>query len=356
MTFPLANIIQDTLQPLIDVFESVLVFFHDSLGLSWGWSIIALTVTVRTILIPLTYKQLKSTQSLQEHAPELKKLQERYKDDPEKRNQEMMKFYKENKVNPFGSCLPLLFQMPVFISLFYMLRTDLKEEICPGIKQYASTHGHDLSTYSCTQYGNTKPAPAGAPFDDGFFFIPDITAKATGAVLVALIVLYIGSQLASSMIMSVTADRNQRLLMMGLPFVFTIFIINFPAGLLLYWITTNMWTVGQATIVRRMRLRTIAEQKQKEDDAWEAAGSVGIRPSEREPEPQEKKTFLQSFGIDKESLSSAAAAREKKVQGKSSGGGSKPAAKSKPSSANGAPAGPPPKPPRQKKKRSGRRR
>ncbi len=353
MTFMLANIIQDTLQPLISVFQSVLVFFHDSLGLSWGWSIIALTVTVRTILIPLTYKQIKSTQSLQEHAPELKKLQERYKDDPEKRNQEMMKFYKENKVNPFGSCLPLVFQMPVFISLFYMLRTDLKEDICPGIKEYAATHGHDLSTYSCTQYANTKPTPASAPFDDGFFFIPDITAKATGAVLVALIVLYIGSQLASSMIMSVTADRNQRLLMMGLPFVFTIFIINFPAGLLLYWITTNLWTVGQATVVRRMRLRTIAEQKAKEDAEWEAAGAVGIRPSEREPEPQEKKTFLQSFGIDKEAFSSAAVAKDKK-----GGAAAKPAAKSKakPSSSNGAPAAPPPRPPRQKKKRSGRRR
>jgi YidC/Oxa1 family membrane protein insertase len=348
MTFPLANIIQDTLSPLISVFQSVLTFFHDSLGLSWGWSIIALTVTVRTILIPLTYKQLKSTQSLQEHAPELKKLQERYKDDPEKRNQEMMKFYKENKVNPFGSCLPLLFQMPVFISLFYMLRTDLKEEICPGIKGYASTHGHDLSTYSCTQFGNTKPTPAGAPFDDGFFFIPDITAKATGAVLVALIVLYIGSQLASSMIMSVTADRNQRMLMMGLPFVFTIFIINFPAGLLLYWITTNMWTVGQATIVRRMRLRTIAEQKAKEDAAWEEAGSIGIRPSEREPEPEVKKSFLESFGLDKGSITKAATDKQASKA-------TKPKPKGASATTNGLPAAPPPRPPRQKKKRSGRR-
>ena len=108
----------------------MLVFFHDSVGLSWGMSIIALTVAVRTVLLPLTIKQFKSMRGSSMLAPEMKALQEKYKDDKQRLQQEMMKFYQENKVNPFGSCLPLVLQMPVFIALFYMLREDLKIDIC----------------------------------------------------------------------------------------------------------------------------------------------------------------------------------------------------------------------------------
>ena len=106
-------------------------------------SIIALTVVVRAVLVPLTFKQFHSMQALQRFAPEIKALQEKYKDDRQRLNQEMMKFYQENKVNPFGSCLPLVLQMPVFISLFYMLRKDLKIDICPQIVQSRKVHGTD---------------------------------------------------------------------------------------------------------------------------------------------------------------------------------------------------------------------
>src|SRR6187551_495273 len=129
MPFVLANIFQ----PLIDFFESILKWLHDSVGFSWGLSIIALTIVVRAALIPLTLKQFKSMQALQKLSPEIKALQAKYKDDRQRLNQEMMKFYQENKVNPFGSCLPLVLQLPVFFSLFYMLRKDLKLDICPGI-------------------------------------------------------------------------------------------------------------------------------------------------------------------------------------------------------------------------------
>ena len=123
-------VIANIFQPLIDFFEWILLRFHDDLGLSWGWSIIALTVVVRAALLPLTFKQFKSMQSLAAHAPEMKKLQDRYKGDKERLNQEMMKFYRENKINPFASCLPLLAQLPVFLSLFYMLQDDLRFDIC----------------------------------------------------------------------------------------------------------------------------------------------------------------------------------------------------------------------------------
>jgi YidC/Oxa1 family membrane protein insertase len=240
-TLPIANIVQ----PLIDVFDSVLVFFHDKVGLGWGMSIIALTVCVRAVLIPLTLKQFRSMQSLQKLAPEIKQLQEKYKDDKQRLNQEMMKFYQENKVNPFGSCLPLVAQLPVFISLFYMLRKDLKIDICGPeavINAKAAELGKSLSSIGCDQ---VRPGSA------SFLFIDDLTVKATGATLAVLLVLYVGSQLLSSVLMSVTADRNQRFIMIALPFVFVPFIQSFPAGLLVYWITTNFWTVGQQYVIRR---------------------------------------------------------------------------------------------------------
>src|SRR5918992_3336437 len=123
---PLANIFQ----PLIDVFEPILVFFHDNVGLGWGWSIVALTVVVRALLLPLAIKQYRSMRALQEIAPELKKVQERHRDDKQRQQQEVMKFYQENKVNPFASCLPLIAQLPIFLALFYLLREDLREDIC----------------------------------------------------------------------------------------------------------------------------------------------------------------------------------------------------------------------------------
>ena len=225
MITPLANIFQ----PLIDALESVMLFFHDNIGFSWGLSIIALTIVVRAALIPLTWKQIKSMQAMQRVAPQIKELQAKYKDDKQRLQQETMKFYQENKINPLASCLPLVLQMPVFISLFYMLRKDLRHDICPDINPPTVSN----------------PKPCGSTEASQFFFIPDITDKATGGVLITLIVLYIGSQLLSSLFMSTTADRNQRLIMMGLPFFFVPFVIGFPAGLLVYWITTNFWTVGQ---------------------------------------------------------------------------------------------------------------
>src|SRR3954449_3457838 len=240
MHLPLAVIAP--LQWLITVFDAIMVFFHDHVISSWGLSIIFLTIVVRAALIPLTLKQYHSMQALQKLQPQIKELQAKYKGDKQRLNQEMMKFYQENKVNPLGSCLPLAAQLPVFIALFYMLRTDLKHDICPDIKQYANLHHTSVANTSCDQVD---------PGSAKFLFIPDLTHKATGAVLITLILLYVGSQLASSLLMTVTADANQRRLMLILPLIFVAFIINFPAGLIVYWITTNVWTMVQQLIVRK---------------------------------------------------------------------------------------------------------
>ena len=257
----------NVLQPLIDAAEAILKFFHETAGLSWGWSIVALTLAVRAALVPLTLKQFRSMQALQRLQPEMKKLQAKYKDDKQRLNQEMMKFYQENKVNPLGSCLPLLLQLPVFFALFYMLRTDLKLDICgKALRTYLQEH--PKATVAGTACDKVDPGSA------EFFFIPDLTSKATGAVLVTLIVLYVGSQLASTLLMSVTADKNQRRLFMILPVVFVPIVIGFPAGLIVYWITTNVWTIAQQYIVRR----TVGPLKPPEKPATEVDGTSGPDP------------------------------------------------------------------------------
>jgi len=214
------------LQPLIDVANEVLKFFHDNVGLSWGGAIIALTIVTRALLIPLTYKQLKGMRALQALQPQIKEIQAKYKNDRQRMQQEMMRFYQENKVNPFASCIPLLAQLPVFITLFYVLKNELPADIgCEA--------GH-----------------CGA--EASFLFINDLTAKATGGELIALLILYVGTQLISGMVMSVTADKSQRTMMFILPLVFVPFVINFPAGLVLYWITTNIWTIGQQYVIKQV--------------------------------------------------------------------------------------------------------
>jgi YidC/Oxa1 family membrane protein insertase len=252
MTPQLANI----LQPLIDVANGVLQFFHDSAGLSWGMSIIALTVVTRAILIPLTYKQLKGMRALQALQPQIKELQEKYKNDKQRMQQEMMRFYKENKVNPLASCLPLIAQLPVFITLFYVLRHELPPDMgCPQA-------GH------CAAYGAE------------FFFIDDLTGKATGGELIALLILYVGTQLVSGMVMAVTADKSQRMMMFALPLIFVPFILSFPAGLILYWITTNFWTIGQQLVIKKVVPPPVQATPE---------GAVAIQAAKAPPPPPRKK-------------------------------------------------------------------
>jgi YidC/Oxa1 family membrane protein insertase len=306
----------DVLSPLITFFEAILLFFHDTVGFSWGWSIVALTVIVRAALLPLTLKQFKSMQNMVRFQPEIKRLQERYKNDRERLNQEMMKFYRENKVNPFASCLPLLAQLPVFLALFYMLQEDLRLDICPSVNPP----------------GTEDPVPCGSGGAASFLFIPDLTDKATGGVLIALIVLYVGSQLLSTVLMSTATDKTQRIIFLALPFVFVIFVINFPAGLLVYWITTNLWTIVQQSIVRK-RLGPMRPPSAEGDPVPMSIMDRMLHGrSEKHPTTAPSPETSSSAGSVTASAASPSAVKERK------------------------PAAPPPASPRKKKKRSGRRR
>jgi YidC/Oxa1 family membrane protein insertase len=302
----LANIIQEAFSPLISLFEAILVFIHDHGVASWGLAIVLLTVLVRAVMVPLTFSQFRSMRKMQLVAPELKALKERYKDDKQRQNEEMMKLYRERGINPFASCLPLLLQLPVFISLFYMLRTDLKKHICgPALKAHGIVTTKAIEKATCNEV---------APHSAKFLFIPDITAKATGVVLVVLIVLYVGSQLGSTLLMSASAEPSQRWMMIALPLFFVVILFRYPAGLLLYWITTNLWTVAQGYFVRR---------------------TIGAPPG-----------ALAGEGV-------VAAAGGASSNGGSSGRGSP---KAEPALAGATAGAVPPPPPRKKKKRSGRRR
>ncbi len=322
----LANVIEQAFSPLITVFEEIMVFMHSHLvGGSWGLAIVGLTVLIRAILVPLTYRQLKSMQEMQRLAPEISKLKEKYKEDKQRQQQELMKFYQENKINPLASCLPLLLQLPVFISLFYMLRTDLKLDICGRqLKEHFHVfpYGHlaQIPSKALEATGCNEVAPGSAKF----LFIPDITAKATGIVLIVLIVLYVGSQLASTFIATATADPNQRRLMLLLPVIFVVILYRYPAGLLVYWITTNTWTIGQQFLIRR-RL----PPPPRPDSA---TGSSNGKP---------KRPLRQAIADATVGATAGAAGAE--VAG--AGGAS--------SSSSSAP---PPRSPRKKKKRSGRKR
>jgi YidC/Oxa1 family membrane protein insertase len=250
------------IQWLINLFLPILEFFHDQIGIGWGLSIIVLTVLLRLCVLPLGIKSFKSMRGLQAITPQMKALQAKYKDDRPRLQQETMKLYSEHKVNPFGSCLPLLVQIPFLISFYYMLRTDLKFEICGGGRSLGLPHDvgcskvpnpstgfhYNPDTFDTDVARFKEMGRSIGGFGESFIGIHDITAVATGSLLILLLVLYVGSQMASSIVnMPPTADKNQKRLMLALPLIFVFFLIPIkpPSGLFLYWITTNVFTLVQ---------------------------------------------------------------------------------------------------------------
>jgi YidC/Oxa1 family membrane protein insertase len=228
-----------------------------------------------------------------------------------------MAFYQREKVNPLGSCLPLVLQIPFFIALFQLLRSpQFKADIADN---------------------------------PGFYPIDDLAEKVTDPVLLGvLIVLYVGTQLAASLVTAISADPTQRRIMLALPFVFVIFIVNFQAGLIVYWITTNIWTIGQQLMVKKLYPKPVPAA------ATEAAGSAPARgkPPPAEPAGAAALTDGKAKGDDKPKGDGKTKAKTKTRGGDGDKGASKAATTA---GGNGAPAKPPPSP-RKKKKRSGRRR
>ncbi|MGZ4360595.1 MAG: YidC/Oxa1 family membrane protein insertase, partial [Gaiellaceae bacterium] len=216
-----------------------------------------------------TIKQIHSMQSLQAHMPEMKEIQKKYKSDKQRQQQELMAFYKENQINPFASCLPIVVQIPIFFTLYLVLRHFSKHPPCP------LPNAHD-----CIARGDFSWLSHG--------FVPDMSAHASahwgGFVLLAV---YALSQLASTYFMSTSTDKLQRYLMMALPLFILPALINFPTGLVIYWMTTNLWTVGQGLVIRRMIPRMPAPPVQRRSSRTPAREPVPDRPAAKPRQQQQ---------------------------------------------------------------------
>ena len=255
------------LRPIENLMTTVLEWIHSTLGLPWAWAIIVLTLMVRIVIVPRTVKQIRSMQHLQAHAPELKALQQKYKHDKQRMNEEVMKFYRENKINPASSCLPILFQIPVFLSLFFVLK-GFEKDVFPKYP------GSDLGWM--------------------WNLVPDITQPLSSDPLsaVILLILYASSQTASTLLMSSTMDKTQRYLLLALPLIFLFFVTNFPAGLMIYWVTTNLWTTGQGLVTRQLRPKPVQPEKRssrtpsKNDSGDGAKPEPSPKPAQAQSQPQ----------------------------------------------------------------------
>jgi YidC/Oxa1 family membrane protein insertase len=248
-------IVASPLTPLEHLLRHVLNWLHGTIGLPWAWSIVALTILVRMILVPLTVKQIHSMQSLQAHAPQMKELQRKYKHDKQKLNEELMKFYRENRINPAASCLPILAQFPVFIALYFVLRTF------------------------------SKHPPSGNLDWLGLFHITDKASHGWGPLL---LVVYAATQTLSTLLMSATMQPQQRYIMLALPLIFITFIVQFPTGLVIYWVTTNLWTVGQGVITRRLVPKPEPPPKRTSRTPPRGESEDGGGDGAKQPAPQPK--------------------------------------------------------------------
>ncbi len=202
------------IQTLAGYINIILSFFYN-LANNYGLAIIMLTVLVNIITFPLTRKQLQASQKMQEIQPELKKLQEKYKNDKEKLNQATMEFMKNNKVNPLGGCLPLLVQFPIIIAVFQLLREP--ELISQTVENFSPFF---------LFWDLTKADP--------FYVLPILAAAAT----------FFHQRL-------VLTDPKQKMMLYIFPVMILVISINFPAGLLLYWFTNSLFSVGNHFVMKQ---------------------------------------------------------------------------------------------------------
>src|ERR687893_207130 len=220
----IADFFQTLFGPIVNILGTVLLYFHQTLGAPWWLSIVLLTVIVRSLLFPLTVKQVRSMRAMQDLKPHMDRVRAQFKDNPQRQQEEMMKLYQERKVNPLGGCLPILVQMPIFIGIFYVIRQfggySLGGRTVPP--QYPSFHEGGILWFQ-----NLSVA-------DPTYLLPIISAA---------------TMLAATEITAKNIDPQQRWLMRLLPIGFTIFLINFPAGLFVYWITSNLVTLGQNFVI-----------------------------------------------------------------------------------------------------------
>ncbi|MFF5186673.1 membrane protein insertase YidC [Streptomyces sp. NPDC000345] len=225
--------------------------FGPDTGWAWGLSIVSLVILIRICLIPLFVKQIKATRAMQTLQPEMKKIQERYKNDKQRQSEEMMKLYKETGTNPLSSCLPILAQSPFFFALYHVLNGIASGDTIGVINQ---------NLLESAQKAHIFGAPLAAKFTDSASEVEALGATITDVRVVTaiMIVLMSASQFFTQrQLMTKNVDttvktpfmQQQKMLMYVFPVMFAVFGINFPVGVLVYWLTTNVWTMGQQMYV-----------------------------------------------------------------------------------------------------------
>ncbi|MET8542689.1 membrane protein insertase YidC [Kitasatospora sp. NPDC004799] len=243
MTFSFLNPLYTAVSWIIVQFHSLYsnVFDPDG-GWAWGLAIASMVVVIRICLIPLFVKQIKATRAMQAIQPKMKAIQERYKNDRQRQSEEMMKLYKEAGTNPFSSCLPILVQAPFFTALYGVLAKVAKGQDIGVI------HGDLLVSAG-------KAHIFGAPLSATFVGSGETSVKIVTAVMIILMSL---SQFVTQrQLMTKNVDltvktpfmQQQKMLMYVFPIMFAVMGINFPVGVLVYWLTTNVWSMGQQLIV-----------------------------------------------------------------------------------------------------------
>jgi YidC/Oxa1 family membrane protein insertase len=241
--------------PIYNFFGAILAFFYNIVP-NLGISIILMTVVVMLALFPLTAKQAKAMMAMQRAQPEIKKLQAKYKNDRQKLNEEMMKFYQENHINPLAGCLPLLVQMPVFFALFRVLRQPY-QHVPSSSSLYAAfctnAHGKVVGQTACGK----SPLP-----NPQYFLGIDLSQHATGVttgfldalpyfILVALVIVTGFMQARQNRRNSPNMTGQMAMVTNILPIAFGLFSLQFPAGLVLYFLVSNLWRLGQQELIMR---------------------------------------------------------------------------------------------------------
>jgi YidC/Oxa1 family membrane protein insertase len=238
------------LDPLYWVVSGVMVVIHRALspifgetsGVSWTLSIMGLVLLIRTLLIPLFVKQIKSQRALTALSPEMKKIQQKYKDDRQKQSEELMKLYKTHKTNPLSSCFPILAQAPIFFALFTVLNGIGKNP-----PQARGTFTPELAQQAA------EAKFLGAPISETFLGSGNLTTQIVTVFLIALMSLTTFTTQRQLMVKGMpkmdTSNnmmlQQQKILLYLFPIIFAVTGVNFPVGVLIYWSTTNLWTWGQ---------------------------------------------------------------------------------------------------------------
>src|SRR5215210_918260 len=221
----IADFFQKVFDPIVNIMGQVLLYFHEGpLGAPWWLSIALLTVVVRSLLFPLTVKQVKNMRAMQDLRPAMDKIRAQFPNNRQRQQEEIMRLYQERKINPLGGCLPILVQMPVFIGIFYVIR------------QFG---GYTIGD-------RTVPPMEPSFHDGGILWFQNLSVADPLHLLPIISAL---TMLAATEITAKNIDPQQRWLMRLLPIGITIFLFNFPAGLFVYWITSNLVTLVQNYVI-----------------------------------------------------------------------------------------------------------